>query len=74
MRLAETYYRTGSLVTGSNMALKLANIGDRLVLRAVPTQMLILSAEGADGEVALAAFRQSTGPLGPWMDRVGGVR
>ena len=74
VRLAETYYRTGSLVTGSNMALKLANIGDRLVLRAVPTQMLILSAEGADGEVALAAFRQSTGPLGPWMDRVGGVR
>jgi hypothetical protein len=36
--------------------------------------MLILSAEGAEADAAVAAFRQSTGPVGPWMDRVGKVR
>ena len=72
-RLAETYYRTGGLTTGSNARLKLANIADRLVLRAEPTMLLILSTEtGADAEqaAALEAFRRSAGPLGPWMDRM----
>jgi EpsI family protein len=73
-RLAETYYRTGALLTGSNARLKLANIADRLVLRAEPTMLLILSTEtGSDAEqaAALEAFRRAAGPLGPWMDRMG---
>ena len=72
-RLAETHYRTGGLLTGSNARLKLANIADRLLLRPRPTMLLILSTDGAP-EFAqaptIAAFRQSTGPLGPWMDRI----
>ncbi|MEO7915708.1 MAG: exosortase A, partial [Novosphingobium sp.] len=39
-RLAETRYRTGTLLTGSNIRLKLANIADRLLLRARPTMLL----------------------------------
>ena len=81
-RLAETYYRTGTVLTGSNTRLKLANIADRLILREEPTMLLILSAErprtassqtSADRE-ALDAFRGAAGPLGPWMDRIGGMR
>ncbi|MBC2666351.1 exosortase A [Novosphingobium flavum] len=77
-RLAETYYRTGSLLTGSNMRLKLANIADRLLLRPRPTMLLILSAEAPAGsdepERAVNAFRASAGPLDRWMDRVAQVR
>ena len=53
----------GTLVTGS----------DRAALRARPTAMLILSAENSPGQPAdesIAAFRQSTGPLSPWVDRI----
>lgn len=73
-RLAVTWYRTGDLLTGSNIQLKLANIGDRLLLRARPTAMLILSAEAAHGRPAaqtIEAFRRSAGALGPWVDRIG---
>ena len=73
VRLAATYYRSGALLTGSNARLKLANIGDRLLLRARPTQMLILSAEahpGHDPAAAMAAFRKAIGDPGPWMDRI----
>ncbi|MBA3055821.1 MAG: exosortase A [Sphingomonadales bacterium] len=76
-RLAETYYRTGALLTGSNARLKLANIAGRLALRKEPTMLLILSAErqpGHDPARATAAFRAATGPLGPWMDRIAGLR
>ena len=76
-RLAVTYYRTGDLLTGSNMQLKLANIADRLLLRERPTMMLILSAEGrpdASAEGQVAAFRQAAGPVAPWMDRIAGGR
>lgn len=69
-RLAETTYRTGTVTTGSNLRLKLANIFDRLVLRARPTTLLILSSEDAAPGASLRAFRASVGPLGPWMDRV----
>ena len=76
-RLAETHYRSGTLLTGSNMRLKLVNIGDRLRLKARPTMMLILSAEARgqrppDGQIE--AFRVATGPLGPWMDRIAAGR
>ncbi|WP_391562369.1 exosortase A [Novosphingobium sp.] len=73
-RLAQTWYRTGSLLTGSNTHLKLANIQDRLVLRVRPTAMLIVSAEsrpGRDAAKAMAAFVGTIGDPGQWMDRIG---
>ena len=77
MRLAQTWYRSGDLLGGSNARLKLANIADRLLLRPRPTMLLILSAEarpGHDPARALAAFRLSTGDLAPWMDRLAQLR
>ena len=74
MRLAETTYRTGMVMTGSNLRLKLANIADRLALRARPTMLLILSSENREAEASLRAFRASVEPLGPWMDRVAQTR
>lgn len=73
-RLAQTSYRTGSVLTGSNLRLKLANIGDRIRLRAPPTMLLVLSSEEPHAEASLRAFRASAGPLGPWMDRIAGLR
>jgi exosortase A len=76
-RLAATTYRTGTLLTGSNLRLKLATVADRLRLRARPTLVLILSSERhaeRDPAQALRSFRASVGPLGPWMDRTAGIR
>jgi exosortase A len=76
-RLAYTAYRTGDLLTGSAARLSLANLQDRLLLRARPTTMLILSAEehpGKSAQQSLAAFRKSTGPLDGWMDRIAALR
>ncbi len=76
-RLAETYYRSGSLTTGSAARLSLAVMQDHLLLRARPTMLTILSAEerpGKPAQASLAAFRKSTGPLAPWMDRMAGIR
>ncbi len=77
-RVAETYYRTGAVLTGSNLRLKLANMADRLRLRARPTTLLILSSEASSSTLepaqAVVAFRSATGPLGPWMDRMAQVR
>jgi exosortase A len=76
-RLAETYYRTGGVLTGSNSRLKLAAMQNRLLLRARGTTMLILSAEERQGTHAadvLDDFRRSTGPLDAWMDRIVSVR
>lgn len=73
-RYALTWYRTGSLLTGSNMRLKVANISDRLILRARPTAMLIISVEAAPGQdpvSAIQAFLAAIGDPGPWMDRIG---
>ena len=72
-RLAATYYRTGDVLTGRNSLLKLANIRDRLLMRAEPTAMLILSAEedgAGSARQSLAAFREATGPAGVWMDGI----
>jgi hypothetical protein len=72
-RLALTYYRNGDLLTGSGARLKLATIADRLLLRGRPTTMLILSAESPTHPQAVAAldrFRQSAGPVAPWIDRI----
>ncbi|MBB4858525.1 exosortase A [Novosphingobium chloroacetimidivorans] len=76
-RVAQTWYRNGTILTGSNARLKLAAMSDRLALRAQPTMVLIVSAEdhaGKPAEPAIQAFVQAAGPLGPWMDRIGGVK
>lgn len=76
-RLAETYYRTGDLLTGSNARLKLATMRDRLLLRERPTITLILSAEerpGQPADKAVAAFRSAAGPIDAWMDRIADLR
>lgn len=74
-RTALTCYRTGDLVTASNARLKLSNIADRLMLRAKPTMVLILSAEDRPETAgALSDFAQAIGDPGAWMDRIGKVR
>jgi len=76
-RLAETRYRTGDLITGSAARLSLSTLRDRLLLSPRPTALLILSAEERPSHPAaesIAAFRHSTGPVGPWMDRIAGLR
>lgn len=76
-RLAQTHYRTGGMLTGSNLRLKFATIANRIVLRRAATATLILSAEARPGhapEGDLAAFRSAIGPVGPWMDRMASGR
>lgn len=78
-RLAETWYRSGSLLTGSNGQLKLRNILDRLFLRDRTTATLILSSEdNLPGHPAatesIRAFLAATGPVEAWMDRVASAR
>ena len=76
-RLAQTHYRNGALLTGSNTRLKLSVMADRLLLRRHPTMLVILSAEdheGHDAAGAIAAFRQDIGPLDQWIDRIAGLR
>lgn len=73
-RLTLTWYRSGDLLTGSNIRLKLGNIQDRLMLRARPTATLIIASEQTaenDPATALVAFRAAVGEIGPWMDRIG---
>jgi EpsI family protein len=76
-RLAVTWYRTGDMLTGSNAHLKLAVIGDNLLLRARPTTTLILSSEDSPGAAAadsIARFLTASGPPDAWMDRVTKLR
>ncbi len=76
-RLALTSYREGDLLTGSSLSLRLATLRNRLLLRSEPTMLLILSAEKSgknNPPEALAAFRQSTGALDRWMDRIAAAR
>ncbi len=74
-RLAETFYRSGTVLTGSNSRLKLKNILDRLFLRERATATLILSSEDdvsgrPPADQSLRAFLAATGPVEAWMDRV----
>ncbi|MCW1403383.1 exosortase A [Novosphingobium sp. MW5] len=76
-RVAYTWYRTGGTLTGSNARLKAANTADRLLLRARPTAVLILSSEKtgtARPEVSVQRFQSAIGPVDVWMDRIGAVR
>lgn len=75
-RVAETWYATGDWAGTSRLQLKLRSLRDRLLLRARPTAMLILSAEerpGTDPAAAIADFRAAAGGAGEWMDRTGGL-
>lgn len=77
VRLAQTWYRSGNLLTGSNTRLKLATIADRLQVQVRPTLVLILSAEegpARDADAALASFRASTGSIAAWMDQIAASR
>ncbi|MDT0507751.1 exosortase A [Novosphingobium sp. MMS21-SN21R] len=74
-RSAETYFRSGTLLTGSNTHLKVQNILDRLLLRKRATAMLILSSEDdvsgrPPADQSLRAFLAATGPVEAWMDRI----
>lgn len=76
-RVALTWYRSGNLLTGSNLQLKLVGIADHLLLRPRPVAMLILSAERSatvDPEGALNDFHAALGNPGPWMDRIAEAR
>ncbi|MFM5908202.1 MAG: exosortase A [Novosphingobium sp.] len=76
-RTAYTWYHTGSETTGSNARLKLANTIDRLLLRARPTTVLILSAEKSGNvspDLAVKQFHSAIGPVDQWMDRIGANR
>lgn len=78
-RLAETFYRSGDLLTGSNSRLKLQNILDRLALRERTTMTLIVSAEdGQPGqpsaEQSMRAFVGATGSVAALMDRTASGR
>ena len=75
-RIAETRYSSSDWSGASKLRLKLLTMRDRLLLTAEPTAMVIISAEegtGHDAEQAIADFRRSTGDLGEWMDRAGGL-
>ncbi len=73
-RLAVTYYRTGGLLTGSNLRLKLANTADKLLLRPHPTATLILSTEGqnvtAGDPDTITDFVRAASPINQWIDRI----
>ena len=70
-RLCLTWYRSGALLTGSNLALRLHAMGDHLALRPQTTAVLILSASdqlNRDPAAALAAFLVTLGPVDRWID------
>ncbi|MXP25332.1 exosortase A [Altererythrobacter indicus] len=72
-RLAVTWFRTGNVLTGNNMRLKLANITDRLLGRNNATMALIISAEDRPDHpapAAIEAFYNAAKPLGSWMDGI----
>ncbi len=72
-RLAVTYYRSGRLITGSPVRLKLATLVDRLLLRPQSVGVFILSAEDSgkgDASGSIRAFLDAAGPADAWMDAV----
>jgi len=74
-RLCLTWYRSGGLLTGSNLALRLHVMGDHLALRRQTTAVLIVSASdrfNRDPAAALAAFLAAVGPVDRWIDGVTG--
>lgn len=74
IRLAVTWYVSGSLVTGSNMELKLHSMVDKLRLAERPAVLLIVSSADKSvdsAEESVAAFVRDAGQPRRWMDRLG---
>ncbi|WP_428333603.1 exosortase A [Novosphingobium sp.] len=70
-RICGTWYRSGGLLTGSNLALRLHAMVDHLLLRRRATAVVILSASdrfNRDPAAAVIAFTAATGPLDRWID------
>jgi EpsI family protein len=70
-RLCLTWYRSGALLTGSNLALRLHVMADHLLFRRQATAVLILSASDRldrDPAAAIAAFMAAVGPVDRWID------
>ncbi|OZA91646.1 MAG: EpsI family protein, partial [Erythrobacter sp. 34-65-8] len=76
-RVAYTQWRSGDHSTASSLALKLAVMRDRTLMRARPVATLIVSAEGDDTDAIaarLARFTAAMGDRDAWMDRAAGLR
>ncbi len=74
LRLAVTWYASGSLVTGSNMKLKLHSMADKLRLTERPAMLLIVSSADKNidhAEQSVASFMRDAGQPQQWMDRLG---
>jgi len=74
-RLCLTWYRSGALLTGSNLALRGEIMADHLLLRRHATTALIVSASNRlnrDPAAAINAFLAAIGPVDRWLDRVQG--
>jgi exosortase A len=70
-RLCLTWYRSGSLLTGSNLVLRLHAMANHLLLRREVTAVLIIAAsnrQNRDPADAMAAFLAATGPIDRWID------
>lgn len=71
-RLCATWYRSGALLTGSNLALRIDTMVNHLLLRRRAVAVLILSTPvvpGADdGADTLRRFLRATGPVDAWID------
>lgn len=71
-RLAVTYYRSGDVLTGNRLRLRLAIMRDKLLFRLQPVGVLIVSAQDGPRQGAaksVSAFLAAIGPVGAWMDR-----
>ena len=66
-RMAVTTYAHGGWAGAGGLRWRV--LGDRLRLRAVPTEILIVSAQEPGAAAAIGAFRRAIGPAGAWMDR-----
>lgn len=76
-RLAVTWYKNGSVITSSDSRLRLENMKNRILLRAEPTMMLIISAEEQgdhSAEASIKAFIQSAGPIDSLMQNLAQAR
>ncbi|KUR79359.1 exosortase A [Novosphingobium sp. Fuku2-ISO-50] len=74
-RLCLTWYRSGDLLTGSNLALRLHVMVDHLLLRRQATAVLILSVSDRldhDPAAALTAFIAAAGPVDRLIAGMGG--
>ncbi len=70
-RLCATWYRSGTLLTGSNLVLRLHAMVSHLLLRRQVTAIMIVSASdrfNRDPAAAIGTFLAATGPIDRWID------